>query len=75
MALNLISTAGLITGDLTPNDWFSRQSNPFLLICNGILVAFFGFLCLLNYQGYFLLVLLFMTAYIFATSSPKLSSE
>ncbi len=75
IALNLVSTAGLVAGDLTPNDWFSRQTYPFLLICNGLLVALFGFLCLLNYQGYFLLVLLFMTGYIFAKSSPKLTSE
>ena len=75
IGLNIASTCGLIIGDLTPNDWFSRQSYPFLLWLNGLITALFGFLCLFNYRGYFLFALLFLTAFIFAKSSPKLTSQ
>lgn len=44
IGLNIASTCGLIIGDLTPNDWFSRQSYPFLLWLNGLITALFGFL-------------------------------
>ena len=74
LALQLITSLGMIVGDLSANDWVSRQSYPALLAIHAILMACFGFFSFIGYRGYFLLLILFLTSYVFAKASPKLSS-